>query len=766
MNTSQSKMQAPDTDRPLNDPKKDELGFVETAAKLAPAVLSSLDTDSIVIGIEGEWGSGKTTLANYLLKEVKEQANCPIEVIYISPWLSGDSDTLVNSLLQAIAVAIEEKYVIADQLEDGKSQRWMIRWQYRFRSTRRWANKKKQTQFIKLLAKYARKTARAASPLLTAGEVLLPGTSIAAGKALDAGANAFENLTESATAATLKKQIASQLKRVNCSFIVLIDDLDRLEPALAVEVIRLVRSVADFPNILYIMCYDRAVLAHALEVGLNVTDGYRFLRKIVQQTFSIPLPEPFDLRLALIDKSISFFGNFHHRTLTENESNEIRTAINEWGYGLRTPRDVKMVMNAISFSYPPVSDNVYYPDMCRLQLIKVVHPSVYEWLESYLSEYSVMVTGDGRIGKEERDLTAKKLLKIFPDKDDPDSSKSPWRIQQLVPGVDMVGLAKRHEFVFQRVYERTLVELSKEKRLGSPYHYRYYFALSGPRTVLSDTDLNTLLCAAKAGTAPTHKALSELYARPRRLGGNWLSQLFDRLNRTFITSLDGPQLESLLPSIANLMDDVLRVEPIGRMLRSTLADNASTVIGLLYREWRSREQDYADEAMIKLITTTSSVNWLVGEFFRAELFNHGLVDSARARPEEQWLLPKTVFEHVLPIVKSRAFKYAEQTGINQFPDLPGFVFGWSNLSGNEIVRGWVSRQIQTDEDFVDFLLLMRGWAVSDRVYRPLRRESLVDLMDVDLIQQRLEQIRRNGNEKKLTLHVQEVMDSLQWGDDL
>ncbi|CAK7047037.1 KAP family NTPase [Kerstersia gyiorum] len=764
MKTSQSKIQVSDTDRPLDDPEKDELGFVEMAAKLAPAVLNSLDTDGIVIGIEGEWGSGKTTLANYLLKEVQEQAGSPIEVIYISPWLSGDSDTLVGSLLQAIAVAIEEKYVIADLFENKKSLSWMIRWQYQFRRGRRWINKKKQTQFMKLLAKYVRKTARTASPLLTAGEVLLPGTGIAAGKALDAGANAFENLTESATTATLKKQIASQLKMVNCRFIVLIDDLDRLEPALAVEVVRLVRSVADFPNILYIMCYDRAVLAHALEVGLNVTDGYRFLRKIVQQTFSIPLPEPFDLRLALADKAISFFGNFHHRIPTETESNEIRSAINEWGYSLRTPRDVKLVMNAISFSYPPVSDNVYYPDMCRLQLIKVIHPSVYEWLEGYLSEYSVMVTGDGRIGRKERDLTAKRLLKIFPDKDDPESSRSPWRIQQLVPGVDMAALAKRHEFVFQGIYERTLVELSKEKRLGSPYHYRYYFALSGPRTVLSDTDLNTLLFAAKTGAAPTYKALAELYARPRRLGGNWLSQLFDRINKTFVTSLDGQQLESLLPGIADLMDDALRREPNGRMFRSTLADSASTVIGRLYREWRNREQDCADEAMIKLITTTSSVNWLVGEFFRTELFSHGLVDPSRARPEEQWLLPETVFERALPIVKRRAVEHAEKTAIHQFPDLPGFVFGWRNLSDNEIVRGWVSRQIKTDEGFVDFLLLMRGWTVSDRVYRHLRRKSLVDLMDVDLIQQRLEQIHEN--EKKLAHRVREVMDALKWGDDL
>ena len=56
-------------------------------------------------------------------------------------------------------------------------------------------------------------------------------------------------------------------------FIVLLDDLDRLEPAQAVEVIRLVKSVADFPRFRYLLCYDKAVLSQAISQGLGVAEG-------------------------------------------------------------------------------------------------------------------------------------------------------------------------------------------------------------------------------------------------------------------------------------------------------------------------------------------------------------------------------------------------------------------------------------------------------------------------------------------------------------
>src|SRR3546814_18596335 len=117
-----------------------------------------LEEDGIVVGIEGVWGSGKTTLVNYLLDEIQLQGEDEIDVIRLSPWLSGDGETLVGALLRAMAASIESRQVVG---------RWV--------RACGWVRKKKQALLTRRLYQYAVRTARAASPLLQAGVMVVPG---------------------------------------------------------------------------------------------------------------------------------------------------------------------------------------------------------------------------------------------------------------------------------------------------------------------------------------------------------------------------------------------------------------------------------------------------------------------------------------------------------------------------------------------------------------------------------------------------------------
>ncbi|MEJ7235624.1 P-loop NTPase fold protein, partial [Staphylococcus epidermidis] len=55
------------------------------------------------------------------------------------------------------------------------------------------------------------------------------------------------------TAAELRAELENKITGLGISFIIVIDDLDRLEPAQAVEILRMVRSVADFSRFRYVM---------------------------------------------------------------------------------------------------------------------------------------------------------------------------------------------------------------------------------------------------------------------------------------------------------------------------------------------------------------------------------------------------------------------------------------------------------------------------------------------------------------------------------
>ncbi len=98
------------------------------------------------------------------------------------------------------------------------------------------------------------------------------------------------------TTTKLRAEIAKQLVTLDLKFIVVMDDLDRLEPSQIAEVFRLVRAVADLPRFTHILCYDRQIITHAVEYALNIEDGSRYLQKIIQLSFKLPRPEAFDLR--------------------------------------------------------------------------------------------------------------------------------------------------------------------------------------------------------------------------------------------------------------------------------------------------------------------------------------------------------------------------------------------------------------------------------------------------------------------------------------
>lgn len=128
----------------------------------------------------------------------------------------------------------------------------------------------------------------------------------------------------------------------------MIDEIDRVEDDEVRAIAQLVRSVADFPNISYVLAYDTARVVQALGTGetdaaLRMDRGRTYLEKIVQ--LQTPLPLTLEDETARFIKSElaplkdldlpeSFYSIDRYTTLIE-----ILT-----GYLIRTPRDVKRLV--------------------------------------------------------------------------------------------------------------------------------------------------------------------------------------------------------------------------------------------------------------------------------------------------------------------------------------------------------------------------------------------------------------------------------------
>ena len=97
-------------DKPLTDPKDDRLGYAPFAKNLAESILKMIPPEGLVIAIYGQWGSGKSTviefIANYL--EHPDEGASPL-IVRFNPWWFSGSEDLVRHFFDELQVSLGNK---------------------------------------------------------------------------------------------------------------------------------------------------------------------------------------------------------------------------------------------------------------------------------------------------------------------------------------------------------------------------------------------------------------------------------------------------------------------------------------------------------------------------------------------------------------------------------------------------------------------------------------------------------------------------------
>lgn len=710
-----------DSDRALENEAEDQFGFVGIAKRLAPSIVEASKGDGMVIGLEGRWGSGKTSLLNFLRTELVAAKNEGIHTITIAPWLNGDTSSMVASLLEPMTAILKTK---EDEIAAAGG-------------VQKNATKEQMAEVGQLLRDYGPKTARRIASVANVAGYFIPGGQLA-GDALAAVANAADQLMPGGpTPSELKQKIAHKIQELDVGFVIILDDLDRLEPEQAVEVVRLVRSVADFPRVAYLMCYDREVLAQALKTGLKVADGDLFLQKIVQLTFNIPLPEPFDLRTQFRDEAKAIYAEVMGVDAGGELLKDLNSAVDREGMGLSTPREVKLALNSIRFVFPQVKGDVYFPDFCRLHLIKTTHYKLYQWLEVYLSVRSVLVTGDATVASDEKAKMGDQLEILLPSKS-PDSGRSIWSLGRFIPSVADDEEAEKR--VFGTINSAAVSEAITLKRLGSPLHYRFYFALTGPKTVMSDDDFNGLLELARANVPQLTIRLTEEVMKRRSSGKTWFEHVLNRLDDERIVALDEDQLVGVVKGLSGMMDSAMAEDGEQRAFSLSLDGLANMVVKSCLNRLRELNPDKQAETVRQIASEGEAINWLVGNFFRSQLFRHGKVGDEAVTPD-QWEISEVVLDEAIDILKARVSEQATKELIPNLPEISAYLYGWLNITQDDQAIDWVREYSVSDEGFLRILNSLRGWLMSDRVYYPLSKDAVERFLDWDDTVARLDSLK-------------------------
>jgi KAP family P-loop domain len=218
-----------------------KFGFDHLADAIAKVILES--DPQLTLAVYGQWGLGKTTLLHAIHERIRSP-DCA--VAWFDTWEYQAEAQVVAHLLHAMAGALPPGSPAA-----------------------------------KGLRKLARSALATAS--FKAGVVTLSGKDLLA---------EIDRVLETPKLESHQLQAKVDLWRGTSSrrIVVIVDNLDRCLPALAVELLDQITSLFGFPGVIFLIAADKDRLERAVERKheLNEGDGALYLEKIVQVEFRVP----------------------------------------------------------------------------------------------------------------------------------------------------------------------------------------------------------------------------------------------------------------------------------------------------------------------------------------------------------------------------------------------------------------------------------------------------------------------------------------------
>ncbi|WP_166875026.1 P-loop NTPase fold protein [Salinibacterium sp. ZJ450] len=375
----------PPVDNPIKSSNEDVLGRALVAHDFARSIRQIDASQGIVIGVLGAWGHGKSSFVNLMREQFAEEPELP--VIEFNPWMFSGTQQLTDVFFREIAAELRLKDTtkfgaIAEGLDkygDVLSPLAVIPWfggwfDRAFNATKTaaawWNNRKK-------------------------------------------GSRTFRDI------------VTSALEQLTHPIVVVIDDIDRLTTAEIRDMFRLVRLTASFPNVVYVLAFDRLRVEQALtEDGVP---GRSYLEKIVQLSFDVPAIPREILRSQVFERLSAVLEDVEDFRFNQSAWADVYFEIVE--PLMKSLRDATRLALSARPTIRALGGEVETVDLLALEAIRVFRPELFQQLHACrttLTEthapFARTETGRGKadmerlldVAGEDADLIRHLVRRVFP----------------------------------------------------------------------------------------------------------------------------------------------------------------------------------------------------------------------------------------------------------------------------------------------------------------------------------------------------------------
>lgn len=680
-------------DRPIASAKADRLGRKAFSENLAARIQGWKGKDSLVIALCGEWGCGKTSVKNMVIEKLKRGASSKVDLLEFNPWEISGHDSIAAVFFRELALALGR-----DKSADSSAQAAATR-----------------------LRKYSKAASFGATALKVVGKAMgvagVPGGLLVekagelasdSAKVAGSGAEAPEHVEKEQSLGDLKRLLSSDMASLERPMLIVIDDIDRLTTDEIREVFQLVKANADFPNLIYLLMFDREIVAGALN-SISGGRGNEFLDKIVQALFHVPQPTSKSVHQILfreLDEYLAEAG-VGERWDTPRWSRVWPDGLSAYFTNLRCVYrflgsfgfQVSQMTNGRTFELNPL-------DLIILETLRLFEPALYEALPSRRSALTEHRHFSSALNEAETNKQAESEITALV------SFVHESRHERL-RGI----LSTLFPVIFGHQYPDQN-EMLRQLRVGHKDLFDRYFTLSLPAGDVAQADLDEL----RANFADPSGFVSTCESLKRR---ELLEAAFERLD-AYKQELPKSVFPRIVTSLTNA-GDLLPEKDDRDVLNFDALTHAYRLIYFGLKAFDSEEERFGHlrDGVLASSGVRLAVELLACEERRPNSSSNDFLIT-----EEHW----TEFK---PIVVQRIRDVAANGKLRTMNGLSFLLWRWKEWVGEAEVKLWITSQLQTGGDALwvlkTFLSTMKKESNKVTFTRYIRLDTLAMFCDAEAL---------------------------------
>lgn len=680
-------------DTPSTNPAEDMFGHAPFARTLAKAIRGYQGSDGIVLALYAPWGAGKSTVLAYVQHELEqgEEAQRPV-VVPFNPWWFSGQENLAKTFLGQLQAVLPAKHAGFKAVGD------------------------KLAEFAEALG--------GVTDLASAAFGLPIG-----GKVIEAGAKLLRSEPKDVPA--LKKVLSDLLRREKKRVLVIIDDIDRLTSDEIRQLFTVIKALADFPFVTYLLAFDREVAAAAINEQTGLP-GERYLEKIIQVPFELPRPDRFALRQALLKKLDQVIAASQPRSFDEMYWANVYSGLDPL---ITVPRDVVRLGNVLSVTYPAVADEVNPVDFIAIETLRLFLPTVYDAIRTFPDRF-VGHGGDGHGGREAKEQAQNfhhGWLETVPA---PIRNSTKELIKRLFP---------RLESVWSNMFYGgdSVSEWRRDLRICAPDICPAYFRLALLPGAVSRTEVDALL----ASTSSPEPFAALLKAAISSKGADGVSKVPALLGRF----LDHVERDVALEDVSLVVDALFYVGdelllPTDRVGMFD-SDNETHVSRIIYRLLKRAEPAHRPALLIEALSKARALRctqYLIGAI-------KGEAEKA-AKGEGDCLIPNQHMNDVLAAWCERVRQLSIESDFIDRPSAAWVVEGWREWGNAADAVTWWQAAAADDEGLLKLIKGItsesRSQSATDVAWRVRLRINLQVLTpygDLQVLAERVRELSYRGS---------------------